>query len=412
MRVLVVDDNATNRRILEEILIGWGMQPTVVDGGIAALHALDDALRAGEPFPLALIDFQMPDLDGFGLAERIKARPELHTTLIMMLSSVGHRGDAARFRELGVAAYLTKPVRQSVLLDAILAMLASSDRPADHPVLITRHTVNEAHRVLRILLAEDNTVNQRLVTALLQKRGHAVVTVENGRLAVEAVAKSAFDLVLMDVQMPEMDGLEATAEIRRSEVGTGRHLPIIALTANAMKGDREACLAAGTDGYLSKPLNVPELVALIEKLMAAVPTNGGWSDATIGGTTVGGAHAPATPSREQPFDIDELSERVEGDKALVVDLLRLFHEQSPRLLAEIRRCAAASDSAGLQRAAHSFKGACANLGARPAMRAAAALEGMGREAKFDGVIAQLADLEREASLLERALADAIEAAAA
>jgi two-component system sensor histidine kinase/response regulator len=269
--VLVVDDNATNRRILEEILITWGMRPTLVDGGLAAISALDQALAINKPFALALIDFQMPDLDGFGLAERIKARPELGTTMIMMLSSVGHRGDGIRFRELGVASYLTKPVRQSVLLDAMLAVLAGKDAAPEHQVLVTRHTINEARRSLRILVAEDNAVNRMLVTALLTKRGHTAITVVNGREAVAANATGGFDLVLMDVQMPEMDGFEATAAIRKAEDATGTHVPIIALTAHAMKGDRENCLAAGMDGYLSKPLSPPDLFALIESLTGMKP---------------------------------------------------------------------------------------------------------------------------------------------
>jgi two-component system, sensor histidine kinase and response regulator len=266
LKVLVVDDNATNRRILEEILTVWGMRPTLVDGGLAAIVALDRALAAGKPFPLAIIDFQMPDLDGFGLAGRIKARPELATTMVMMISSVGSQGDAIRCRELGVASYLTKPVRQSVLLEATLSVLAANDRPLDHPVLVTRHTINEAHRSLRVLVAEDNAVNRKLVTALLGKRGLTAVTVVNGREAVAAVANDVFDLVLMDVQMPVMDGLEATAAIRKLEALTGTRVPIIALTAHAMKGDREICLAAGMDGYLSKPINRKELFALIESL--------------------------------------------------------------------------------------------------------------------------------------------------
>jgi two-component system, sensor histidine kinase and response regulator len=264
--VLVVDDNATNRRILEGILRGWGMRPTVVDGGLAAIEALDRALAAGKPFPLALIDFQMPDIDGFGLAERVKQRPELATTMIMMLSSVGHRGDTARFRELGVASYLTKPVRQSILLDAILGVLRGSNTADDHKVPLTRDAVKDARQSLRILLAEDNAVNRQLVKALLAKRGHRVVTVGNGREAIAAAAEGGIDLILMDVQMPEMDGLEATAVIRTVEKVTGEHIPIIALTAHAMKGDREACLAAGTDGYLSKPVNANDLFALIEAL--------------------------------------------------------------------------------------------------------------------------------------------------
>jgi two-component system sensor histidine kinase/response regulator len=267
--VLVVDDNATNRRILEGILVGWGMRPTVVDGGIAAIEALDVALAAGKPFPLALIDFQMPDIDGFGLAERVKQRPELATTMIMMLSSVGHRGDTAGFRQLGVASYLTKPVRQSILLDAILGVLKGSSTADDHKKPLTRDIVSEAHRSLRVLLAEDNAVNRQLVKALLLKRGHSVITVGNGREAIAALANGAIDLVLMDVQMPEMDGLEATAVIRTLEKVTGAHVPIIALTAHAMKGDREACLAAGTDGYISKPVNAGDLFALIESLTGA-----------------------------------------------------------------------------------------------------------------------------------------------
>jgi signal transduction histidine kinase/DNA-binding response OmpR family regulator len=266
LHVLVVDDNATNRRILEEILVTWGMQPTLVDGGLAAIAALDRALAAGKPFPLAIIDFQMPDIDGFGLAGRIKARPELGTTMIMMLSSVGHQGDGARCRELGISSYLTKPVRQSLLLEAMLSVLATNARPVDHPIVVTRHTISEAHRSLRILVAEDNAVNRLLVTALLGKRGYTIVTAVNGREAVAAVREDVFDIVLMDVQMPEMDGLEATAAIRKLEAESGAHVPIIALTAHAMKGDREICMAAGMDDYLSKPINPTQLFALIESL--------------------------------------------------------------------------------------------------------------------------------------------------
>jgi PAS domain S-box-containing protein len=268
MRVLVVDDNATNRRILEEVLLTWGMHPTVVDGGLTAIEALDHAHANGNPFPLALIDFQMPDLDGFGLAEKVKSRPEFKTTVIMMLSSVGHRGDAQRVRELGVSSYLTKPVRQNVLLEAILLVLGGSTGSGERPAFVTRHSVNEAKRHVRVLLAEDNAVNRRLVTVLLEKHGHLVETVENGRLAVDRVGTGGIDIVLMDVQMPVMDGLEATAAIRQWEATSGTRVPIIALTANAMKGDREACLAAGADGYMPKPINSAELFALIDSLTA------------------------------------------------------------------------------------------------------------------------------------------------
>jgi CheY-like chemotaxis protein len=230
------------------------------------------ALAAGKPFPLAIIDFQMPDIDGFGLAGRIKARPELATTMIMMLSSVGSQGDGVRCRELGIESYLTKPVRQSLLLEAVLSILVTNGRPLAHPAVVTRHSLNEAHRSLRILVAEDNAVNRQLVTALLGKRGHTIVSVVNGRDAVAAVAKDAYDIVLMDVQMPEMDGLQATAAIRKLEAVTGAHVPIVALTAHAMKGDREICVAAGMDEYLSKPLNPKQLFALIESLTGTLST--------------------------------------------------------------------------------------------------------------------------------------------
>jgi CheY-like chemotaxis protein len=194
--------------------------------------------------------------------------------MIMMLSSVGNRGDGVRCRELGIESYLTKPVRQSLLLEAVLSILANKGRPMAQQVVVTRHSLNEAHRSLRILVAEDNAVNRTLVTALLKKRGHTIVGVVNGREAVAAFAKDAFDLVLMDVQMPEMDGLEATAAIRKLEGATGAHIPIIALTAHAMKGDREICIAAGMDEYLSKPLNPKELFALVESLTGAQSPDG------------------------------------------------------------------------------------------------------------------------------------------
>ena len=390
LQVLVVDDNATNRRILDETLTVWGMRPTLVDGGFAALAALDHALAIGKPFSLALIDFQMPDLDGFGLAQKIKLRPELGTTMIMMLSSVGHRGDAHHFRELGVASYLTKPVRQSVLLDAILAVLAANDRPGAPKVLVTRHTLNESRRSLRILLAEDNAVNRQLVTALLSKRGHTTVAVGNGREAVAAVAKGGFDLVLMDVQMPEMDGLEATGAIRRAELLTGAHVPIIALTAHAMKGDREACLAAGTDEYLSKPVNATELFALIDTLLRNA-------------TTTSPENGLISAHTDPAFDLEGALARVEGDRALLSELTRIFSADVPRALAEIRRCATTGDNAGLELAAHAFRGACGNFGAKGAVGAAHVLELMGRRAVLTDVGLRLDDLERETLNLQHAL---------
>jgi PAS domain S-box-containing protein len=270
VRVLVADDNRTNRRILEGMLKRWEMNATLVDEGEKALAALSSAFEAGQPFGLILTDMHMPKMDGFGLIERIRQRPELSTAIVMMLTSAGHRGDAVRCKELGVAAYLLKPIRQSELREAVARALGAREQKGHIP-LITRYSLGDAvdpMAVLRVLVAEDNAVNQRLATRLLEKRGHRVTVAGNGREAIDALAKQTFDLVLMDVQMPEMDGLEATAVIRENEKHNGSHLPIIALTAHAMKGDRERCLAAGMDDYLSKPIRWQELDNLLEKYLS------------------------------------------------------------------------------------------------------------------------------------------------
>ena len=266
MKVLVVDDNRTNCRILEGMLLRWQMKPTLVNGGAAALAQLSAAREAGEPYGLILTDMHMPDMDGFALVEEIRRRPELATATIMMLTSAGHRGDAARCLELGVVAYLLKPIRQSELREAVARVLGAREHDGAIP-LITRFSLQDAREPdahLSVLLAEDNLVNQRLAVRLLEKRGHRVVVAGTGLEALKAMEKDSFDLVLMDVQMPEMDGLEATAAIREKEKETGAHQAVVALTAHAMKGDREKCLAGGMDGYLTKPIRPQELDQLLE----------------------------------------------------------------------------------------------------------------------------------------------------
>ena len=270
VKVLVADDNRTNRRILEGMLKRWEMKSTSVEDGEQALAKLSSALEAGEAYGLILTDMHMPNMDGFGLIERIRRRPELSAAVIMMLTSAGHRGDAARCQELGVSAYLLKPIRQSELREAIARVLGAQEQKGVIP-LITRYSLGDAHdptEFLRVLVVEDNAVNQRLATRLLEKRGHRVTVTANGREAVESVEKHTYDLILMDVQMPEMDGLEATAVIREREKRKGSHIPIIALTAHAMKGDRERCLAAGMDGYLTKPIRSQELDEVLETYLA------------------------------------------------------------------------------------------------------------------------------------------------
>jgi PAS domain S-box-containing protein len=344
VRVLVVDDNATNRRILAETLLHWRMRPTLAGGGREALSALERAQERGRPFPLALVDANMPGLDGFALAERMRKRRGLFRTRVLMLTSGPRPGDERRARALGVASYLIKPVKQSDLLDRIVEALVKPARAAAR----TRGRAPAAGRRLRVLVAEDNVVNQQVAVGMLERAGHRAVVVENGRQALAAVAREPFDLVLMDVQMPELDGLEATAAIRERERASGKHLPIVALTAHAMKGDAERCLAAGMDAYLAKPLAAEELVATISRL---VP------DATI--------------------DRARLLERVGGDARSLAEVARIFLADAPKRLAEIRQAIARGDPAALRGAAHTLKGAVSNFGARAAADAAFELQKLG-----------------------------------
>ena len=264
---LVVDDNATNRRILHEMLSNWGMRPTLAESGAAALECVK---QAENPFALILTDVNMPDMDGFTLVEQLRqGHDQGAAAKVITLTSAGQRGDGARCRELGVAAYLTKPVGQSELFDCIVRVLGTSSAGAGSTALITHHTLREGKRKLQVLLAEDNAVNQKLAARLLEKHGHRVTVTSNGREALAALDQENFDVVLMDVQMPEMDGFEATAAIRAREQDTGGHLPIIAMTAHAMQGDEKRCLAAGMDGYIAKPIKARELVELLERLPVA-----------------------------------------------------------------------------------------------------------------------------------------------
>jgi signal transduction histidine kinase/DNA-binding response OmpR family regulator len=266
--VLIVDDNATNRRILQEMVLVWQMKPTLTEGGPEALTLLERANTRGTPFALILMDAQMPGMDGFSVVERIKQDARLATSVVIMLTSAGLRGDAARCRELGIKAYLTKPIKRSDLLQAIKVVLVSHAVTQENPSVVTIHSLREGRGRLKILLVEDNRVNQVVAIRLLEKRGHQVAVAGNGKAALEALEKQTPDLVLMDVQMPEMDGFEATAAIREGESKSGIHIPIIAMTAHAMAGDKERCLEAGMDGYVSKPLRVEDLFSTIEEVLS------------------------------------------------------------------------------------------------------------------------------------------------
>jgi len=392
MPVLVVDDNATNRRILEAMLTHWLMQPTLADGGWAGLAAMEQAKDAERPFPLVLIDAQMPDMDGFTLARRIKESPGLAGATIMMLASAGQRGDAARCRELGIAAYLIKPIRQSELLEAILVALGRPSREGERPTVLTRHSLREARRKLRVLVAEDNVVNRELAVRLLEKQGHTVAVARNGQETLEALEKATsrgFDVVLMDVQMPEMDGLEATAAIRKKEKATGRHLPIIAMTAHALKGDRERCLAAGMDDYLAKPIQAKELLAAVEgAVLPAVETR---------------ESVPAEPRPEEILDRVTALGRVDGDAKLLGELARLFLADTARLLSAVRQAVTRGDAKALEYAAHALKSSVGNFAAHAAFEAAARLEMSGRQGDLAEAQEAYAALQQEIERLKPVL---------
>lgn len=266
---LIVDDNSTNRRILQDALLSWSLNPTQCEDGRGAVRCLEQAHAQGKPFRLVLLDAQMPEMDGFGVAEWIRKQPHLAGTIIIMLTSAGLRGDAARCRELGVQAYLPKPVRRADLLQSIRVLCGAQTPGSNDLAVLTTHALRENRARLRVLLAEDNLVNQTLAVRILQKRGHTVVVAENGRQAIDILGEQPFDLILMDMQMPELGGVEAAMLIREHEKSTHEHIPIIALTANAMSGDRESCLVSGMDDYVSKPIQVKELFAAIERALSS-----------------------------------------------------------------------------------------------------------------------------------------------
>jgi light-regulated signal transduction histidine kinase (bacteriophytochrome)/CheY-like chemotaxis protein len=265
--VLIVDDNASSRRILQKMTASWRMKPTLAERGTDAIREIERASAEGTPFSLILLDAQMPGMDGFTVAERVNELALPDTPALVMLTSAGLRGDAARCRKSGIEAYLTKPIKRSDLLETITTVLGSRAGSSKNAV-VTIHSLRQDRRRLRILLVEDNPVSEVLATRVLERRGHAVTVARNGTAALKALEKQAPDLVLMDVQMPEMDGFETTATIRKGELRTGTHIPIIAMTAHAMTGDKERCLAAGMDGYVSKPIRADDLFSVVEQVLS------------------------------------------------------------------------------------------------------------------------------------------------
>lgn len=375
VRVLVVDDNRTNRRILDGLLKHWGMVPTLASSGEQALAELEAARVSGVSFALVITDMHMPKMDGFGLVDRIHARADGASLPIMMLSSGAQRGDATRCVELGIAAYLLKPVRQSELHGAISRVLQTKEvmpmATITEDLLLNER---DPRRTLNILVAEDNVINQKLARRLLEKRGHRVVIAGNGREALARIEGATFDLVLMDVQMPEMDGLQATEELRRSEKLSGKHCPVVAMTALAMKGDQERCLASGMDAYLSKPIRPQELDAVLDL----------YSSRPLATAAVEGASF---------IDVDELMARVDGDRELIAELTEIFQEDYPKQLRLAREALVLNDAAAVRRIGHSLKGALANLGATNASSLAASIEAMGKAGDLARLHERLAEMQ-------------------
>jgi signal transduction histidine kinase/ligand-binding sensor domain-containing protein/DNA-binding response OmpR family regulator/HPt (histidine-containing phosphotransfer) domain-containing protein len=394
--VLIVDDNATSRAMMEELFTHWRMRPTSVCNGKAAITAMKRAAALGHPYRLVLIDAFMPLEDGFEVAEQIQRDPDLATATIMMLSSSDRSGDKARCRDMGIRCFLRKPIMPSDLLDSVLTALKGGISTHSDAAIETKNVV--ARHSLRILLAEDNEVNQELAIKILQKHGHAVTVVSDGRAALAALDKDPFDLVLMDIQMPIMDGFAATAAIRERETQHGRHLPIVALTAHAMMGDRDRCIAAGMDAYLTKPLRADELFDAIARLF---PFDASEATPPLGTDTPIPTGHPETDDRV--FDPVGSLARVEGDRELLGKMIHLFLTQSGKLLPEIRKSGEVRDRRSLERAAHKLKGSMGCFGAMPAIAAVHRIEVMGQSGDFSRTEGAVAELEREVGRLRDAL---------
>ena len=395
MPVLVVDDNAINRRILREILAGWRMQPAVVASGATAIVEMLRAAHEGTPFPLVILDGMMPEMDGFMVAEKIREHAELSGATVMMLTSGMPAGAAARCLELGVASYLTKPVSQTDLLDAILIALGRGAMPAAAPVRLL--PVARLNRRLRILLAEDNVINRALAATILEKRGHSIAHAANGREAVDAVLQEDFDLIFMDVQMPEMDGITATGQIRALEEDGDRHTPIVAMTAHAMTGDRERCLEAGMDDYISKPVQKAALLGLLDKVC------GGEHPIS---TTSRRKEKPAAPATSAPssFSKAKLLEILDGDEEILQQLVTLFQENTPGLMEEVRDAVARRHAEDLARTAHALLSSLGALGAEEARQLTQKLETQARAQDLENIETIFTELEREVVQLHATLA--------
>ena len=411
VHILVVDDNATNREVLVTQLAAWGVRPEEVSDGPSALVALARARDAGDPFAAAILDMQMPDMDGADLARAIKTDATLRHTHLVLMTSLGQRGDARQMEEIGFGAYLVKPTRQSDLFDGLSTVLARSPARRPAPRIVTRHAVREMRRsAVRILLAEDNVTNQDVAIGILRKLGLRADVATNGAEAVRALEAIAYDLVLMDVQMPEMDGLEATRRIRDpGSAVLNRGVPIIAMTAHAMKDDRARCLEAGMDDYVTKPISPDALAAALDRWLPGEPQDALPLD-----------HSPVKPRPAPPagvagvetpvFDAAGMLARLMDDEELAGTVVGGFLGDAPRLVEALRSCIGAGDLAGALRQAHTLKGASAAVGGEALRAVAAAMEAAATAGDTAGLASRLPDLEAAFERLREAMAGFVGAA--
>jgi signal transduction histidine kinase/CheY-like chemotaxis protein len=370
VKVMIVDDNATNRRILQGLLKPLELRTRDVESGEQALAELLAASAAADPYQLILTDMHMPKMDGFGLVEKIRDTPELSTATIMMLTSAGYREDAERCRQLGITSYLLKPIQKRDLLTAILKVLGRGN-PSPQPITAVQAKPTPAVGSLHILLAEDNRVNQVVASRILEKMGHSIVVAKNGREVLSLLAQKTFELVLMDIQMPEIDGLTATKKIREGERQTQLHLPIIAMTAYAMKGDRERCLEAGMDGYISKPINARDLEGAIVGVLHG-------RDDTRRRTSSKSLAKDTELDSKLRWDIAQTLEKLGGDERLFHEVVEIFLTDGPKHIESLRRAITDRNAVDIERTSHGLKGELGYLGISEVSQKAGELEGMGR----------------------------------
>ncbi|MBZ5536608.1 MAG: response regulator [Acidobacteriia bacterium] len=387
--VLIVDDNATNRQILEEIFHNWHMRPVVAENGREALAAMEQAIDSNEPFRLVLLDAHMPGMDGFEVAAKIKQSPRFRDARLILLTSTGLGADMERCERLGVSAYLNKPIKQSELWNTIVTTLCAPAIKKTREGTSDRRKPARADRPLRVLVAEDNPVNRELALRLLERRGHKVVLAANGREALAALEGQTFDVVLMDVEMPEMDGIEATKAIRGKQ--SGANIPIVAMTAHAMKGDRDRCLEAGMNAYVSKPIDPAVLFETIEHL---------------GRSSGASPQYPPASSPSGSFNASLMLSRLGGDAKLLRVLIQSFLADSPKMISEMKKALTRGDHGALATMAHTLKGSVANFGVMEIVESALKLELAARRGDLEEARIIYPNLEKVVARFEETLARA------